>query len=458
MHRHTIYRAILASAVPALAACSLGLTDVPDPSTIVSPDIVKTQTGAIGLYSDAISRFNRTYAGTYNAGMVGGSFTLASGLGSDEFGGRKIPAFSLRLVGVDGMSSNMTPEQPYGDMNATRLVIDQAIGALKEYGKTTPSSYVSQLYALRGYILTMFAELYCSGVPVSRAVYGGDVEIGRPKSTTELFHTAIADFDSALAIPTDSGRIRRLAQIGKARALLGLEEYARAAALMSVDSIPTEFKYEMRYNSVGFPNYIAGAKSTDFFGGSLDLTVANRLGSNGLAYLDAGAVGPNMDPRVGWYMTTGFNAVPYPSKFADASSPVSLADGIEARLIEAEALLIAKDYPGWARILNELRQSGMTVAIPQLSNDSTIGAAQTLRVDVMFRERAFWLYGTGHRFGDMRRLVRQYHRPIKMVFPTGANNAMVSPDNIFSSWPNFAPPKAEAENNPYFSGCFNRDA
>ena len=32
------------------------------------------------------------------------------------------------------------------------------------------------------------------------------------------------------------------------------------------------------------------------------------------------------------------------------------------------------------------------------------------REDLMFRERAFWLFGTGHRLGDMRRMIRQYGR------------------------------------------------
>jgi hypothetical protein len=44
----------------------------------------------------------------------------------------------------------------------------------------------------------------------------------------------------------------------------------------------------------------------------------------------------------------------------------------------------------------------------------------TARVDLMFRERAFWMYLTGHRLGDLRRLVRQYGRAKESVYPTGA--------------------------------------
>jgi hypothetical protein len=43
----------------------------------------------------------------------------------------------------------------------------------------------------------------------------------------------------------------------------------------------------------------------------------------------------------------------------------------------------------------------------------------TARVDQLFRERAFTLFGRGTRTGDMRRLIRQYGRSAETVFPTG---------------------------------------
>ena len=45
---------------------------------------------------------------------------------------------------------------------------------------------------------------------------------------------------------------------------------------------------------------------------------------------------------------------------------------------------------------------------------------QAARVDLLFRERAFWMFGTGHRLGDMRRLVRQYSRAADTIYPRGA--------------------------------------
>ncbi len=58
------------------------------------------------------------------------------------------------------------------------------------------------------------------------------------------------------------------------------------------------------------------------------------------------------------------------------------------------------------------------------------------------------MFGTGHRFGDLRRLVRQSWRPQAQVFPTGAylkggtyGTAVVFPLPI------------EERNNPNYKGC-----
>ena len=47
-------------------------------------------------------------------------------------------------------------------------------------------------------------------------------------------------------------------------------------------------------------------------------------------------------------------------------------------------------------------------------------ATKAAQVDQLFKERAYWLFLTSHRLGDMRRLIRQYNRPANTVFPTGA--------------------------------------
>jgi len=100
-------------------------------------------------------------------------------------------------------------------------------------------------------------------------------------------------------------------------------------------------------------------------------------------------------------------------KYKSAADPIPMVTGIEARLIQAEAALRADDVAGWLGRLNEARA---TVAGLAALTDPGSAAA---RVDLMLRERAFWLFLTGHRLGDLRRLVRQYGRAAESVFPVG---------------------------------------
>ena len=80
----------------------------------------------------------------------------------------------------------------------------------------------------------------------------------------------------------------------------------------------------------------------------------------------------------------------------------------------------------------------------------TTAAAQ---VDQLFRERAFWLFATGHRLGDLRRLVRQYARPATSVFPTGPYKT----GEQYGNDVNFAPDATQLGNAAY-TGCANRGA
>jgi hypothetical protein len=87
--------------------------------------------------------------------------------------------------------------------------------------------------------------------------------------------------------------------------------------------------------------------------------------------------------------------------------------GIEALMIEAEALLKAAQPAAALAKLNAARTT--VTGLAPLTDAGTEAA----RVDQLFRERAFWMFSTGHRTGDLRRLIRQYNRTAASVFPTG---------------------------------------
>jgi hypothetical protein len=142
------------------------------------------------------------------------------------------------------------------------------------------------------------------------------------------------------------------------------------------------------------------------------------------------------------------------------TTPTVLASGLEARLIEAEAALRGGGG-NWLGTLNDLRAAPPEYYPAELF--PSLGLLQPLadpgsagaRVDLLFRERAHWLYLTGHRLGDLRRLVRQYSRTADSVFPTGRWGVWSSDKSgDYGTDVNFPIPFDEL-NNPNFQGCLN---
>jgi len=79
-------------------------------------------------------------------------------------------------------------------------------------------------------------------------------------------------------------------------------------------------------------------------------------------------------------------------------------------------------------------------------------ATQEEGVDLLFSERAFWMFATGHRLGDLRRLIRQYGRTAT-VFPSGT----YIKGGSYGGDLNLPIPQEEG-NNPNAVGCVNREA
>jgi hypothetical protein len=137
---------------------------------------------------------------------------------------------------------------------------------------------------------------------------------------------------------------------------------------------------------------------------------------------------------------------------------------VEARLIEAEAQLHANPDDGaWLATLNALRTDGTQDGsgaynpgtggvgglAPLVDPGTTAG-----RVDLLFRERAFWLFLTGHRQGDLRRLLRQYGRDQADLYPVGTYPGSVFPYGGAVT----RPIPTDESPNPLFTGCLSRSA
>jgi starch-binding outer membrane protein, SusD/RagB family len=285
------------------------------------------------------------------------------------------------------------------------------------------SGHVGLAYALAGYSEVFLAESYCAGIPLSTIIPGGGWEYGTPLATDALLDTAEAHFDSALKYVGGSDTTSYVASIGLGRTRLDRANFSGAA--QAVAGVPIGFVYAL-FNGVGYNSYnsfdpYSAATSGQ---GCPDFNVADVEGGTGLNFVSG------QDPRLVFSTTAGETCDGgtwyYPTKFGNPSTSIPIATGVEAQLIAAEAALQAQQYNTWASILNNsLRANApstyLALGAPMnaLPPDSTTGASAAEQVDVMFRERAFWLYGTGTRLGDLRRLIRQYGRDQNTVFPTG---------------------------------------
>jgi len=297
----------------------------------------------------------------------------------------------------------------------------------------------SEVLSLAGFSYILFAENYCSGVPFSKVNDDGSVTFGQPLSTNQQLGVAIAKFDSALVIADSLANptLHNLAAVGKGRALLDSGAYAAAAT--AVADVDPAFLYVIQHSANAT---VQNNGMWEFIVNALRWGIAEQKGTNGLNFLSAN------DPRIqAAFVDIGFDGVDSvfaPAKYSDRASPVPLADGVEAQLITAEAALNGAGG-NYLTILNGLRT---TAGLPALTDPGT----QDGRIDQLFRERAFWLFLTSHRLGDLRRLMRQYHRPLEQVFPTGDYFHQGSSPGTYGPQVSLVVPVQET-NNPNYTNC-----
>jgi starch-binding outer membrane protein, SusD/RagB family len=446
----SVPHALRAGALPLLlltGACGLLDTDQPN---IVEPGDVESAAGADALRVGAISDFGfaKDGDGDVDLARTDGQ-VLLSGLMSDEFVLSTTPPTEQEVDQRRVFTNNSTVYDMYWRMQRARAAAENAATALRTHA-IFPDSIpdIGEMLSLAGFAYTYFGEDFCSGVPFSR-LDGDTIAYGQPQTTTEMFTSAVQKFDAALAEPgvqtpaddrtDDALVISYLASVGKARALLNLGQFTEAAS--AVAGVPTDFVYASEHADA--PARLQNAIFNYSTGGLWSLS--DQEGGVGLPFRTAA------DPRVPFEdtgdvgldgSTEQFNLL----KYGGASADVPVADGIEARLIEAEAALQAQDLGGMTDILNGLRdlQGLGPVAAPGSFDEG---------VDLLFSERAFWLFSTGHRLGDLRRLIRQYGRTQAEVFPSGSylkGGSYGADVNL--------PLPLEVENNPNSNGCLDRNA
>lgn len=421
-----------------LAAAGCGLLDVQTPD-IIDPGNLETPEGAQAKRVGAISDFAFAKEGDGNGALTDG-YILLSGALADEFLFSSTPPTTQEIDQRKINLNNVTLFAQYFQMHRARTATEDAVLAL-ETALPDPDSDtgIPELFSLAGFTYTYFAEAFCSGVPFSK-VRGDSLIYGNSISTAAVYDTALARFDSALAHPavaTDPN-IEYLAHVGRARVLLDQGQFAAAAA--EVATVPTDFEYATEHAVT--PIVLQNAIFANSDGGLYSMP--DQEGGNGIAWLTAN------DSRVPYFDTgdvglDGSTPQVNQLKYPNVSASVPVANGTEARLIEAEAQLQAGDTAAMLITLNNLRA---LASIPALDGPSSITQAE----DMLFNERGFWLFATGHRLGDLRRLIRQYGRLPDSTFPTGP----YLKGGNYGTDVNMPIP-VEEENNPNFAGCIDRN-
>jgi hypothetical protein len=477
----------VAIAVTALmvAGGACHLLDVTTPD-VIPADNLNDPLALPTIRAGAIGDFGIAYTGSGASGS-GGTVegqVLISGLLSDEW--INTETFPDRVQAdarqVDRASGTFTAV--FRNLARAHLSATRAAAKFRQLSDTTTNSGLAEMLSLVAYTRLFFAENYCSGVPISYPSPDGSVQFGAPLPTQQMLDSALVRFNEALTVAramdtsTATRRATRtsmigLATVGKARTLLAMGRIVDADTVASVASVATAFAYVVQHdlNTARQQNGVySGIRKFKRYG------VADGKGGVGLRWRTV------LDPR------TPFTRVPATNNGFDAATPqfdqlrytdekaaITLATGLEARLINAEAALLRSDTATFMTRLNGLRGAppayilagvqGTTVpgdqpravdptALALLANPASPAAA----VDLLFSERARWLWGTGHRLNDLRRLVRAvgtrggYGRAENTVFPNGLyfKNGLVYGTDVSYPIP------LDEQNNPNFTQCLDR--
>lgn len=463
-----------------LGACSPDrLVRSDPPSTVVNPDAINTPSAALALYNGASNIFASMYGGAASSGLD--NYIISTGMMTDEFTlgkstSEKLDQRSNSLF----FSGNIESAQGslYSRLQTARATAFQARQGLQKYGAPGSEPLIARMYAYEAYTIIFLAEYFCNGTPLTQTPLEGDAVYTAGLPTAELYARASALLDTALTLAGDSTAFANLAKVGKGRILLAQGKFADAAA--AVADVPQTFVFNVEYrtgaslviNGVTYDveNTVTPPPPVQSFGvsGSSPFANVDNEGGNGLTW--------STDPRV--VDTTGVayagptGVVFFTMKYRVPNAPIRLADGIEAQLIQAEAEFQADpNGTAWLTRLNTLRATCTSASgcapVPGITGTTLTplpdsGTARG-RLREILAERAYWMYATGHREGDLRRMLRPpYDAPPYAftqsdLYPTGAytNPSYTGATTAYGSDVVAIPSRNEQLYNPKYNGCID---
>ena len=348
-------------AVLGLVAAGCHLLDVSNPD-IVPPENLNDPLALPAIRAGAIGDFTLAYSGSGASGSQGTveGQVMISGLLGDEWINTETFPDRVQADARQVDPASATFSTVFRNLARARLATENAAARFRLLADTTTDTGLSELLSLAGFTYLFFAENYCSGVPFSNPNPDGTVRYGEPLTTPQILDTAIERFNEALvaarALPAASQPNRiALASLGKARALLDAGDSATADTVAATANVPTTFQYAVQHD-LNTPRQQNGVYSSirkfKRYG------VADAEGGIGIPWLTV------VDPRTPAFRAPatnrGFdNATPQfdQLRYVDEKASVTVATGLEARLINAEAALRRGDMLTFMTQLNGVRAS-----------------------------------------------------------------------------------------------------
>ena len=446
MHSYmrSIVRSVAVVAVAASCMSSDEILSVQDPD-IINPSDVQSLAGANAVRLGALARLNAAYTGVESYVQLGGLLTDEWRTGDTFVDRDNIDKRSI--VRENGFATTASRT-----LHRARVMAALGSELMVTYNSAAPNWQLAELYFVMGFVENAIAETYCNGVPIAQVV-NGFAEARDAMTTTDIYALALAHVDSGLAIVSatgagDTARVRQSLMITRGRILMNQGNYATAST--AVTAVPTTHRHFMRHSLTTNQNQTWSLNNSLRRYNLAD--VEGGVGMNFITAADprvpncAGGTAPCTAAGVSATGTRPFdNTTTFPFRaqllWTTNSTDVEIVSGVEARLIEAYAQIMAGN--SGTGTLNTLRTTGGVAGLPATLVDP---GTQPLRLDQLYRERAFWLFGKGHRLGDMRRLMRLHARAENTVWPNGAHHK----GGTFGADLNFPIPQVE-DNNAAFT-------
>jgi starch-binding outer membrane protein, SusD/RagB family len=422
--------------VSGLAGCDANdkLLKAEDPD-LVNPTDLESPDGAEALRLGALARFRNVTAGDNGNGNE--STWLFGGLLTDEWGTSSTFVQNDEVDQRAATTANSTVTYAFRKLHRVRTAVNQALPSMRKW-RPTETTKLAELYLARGFAEMQLASDFCNGIPLSNAATEtGVIEYGDPMSVEAVFNVSITTLDSGIALVSgattgDAFDVLNALRVAKARALLGVNKVAEAGALAA--TVPSAHVYRHTFLASSGSNVIWGQPFSGrryLVGDSVEGNARDLLVKNAIPFFSA------KDPRLpaNYTITVRSPTRSDTTKSQDGltnsrttplygqETAVDVTSGIDARLIEAEAKLKAGDVAAWLKLHNDLRAGSWqlgtikTNPLPALTDPGD----DAKRLDLHFREKAFWTFSRGQRLGDMRRLIRFYGRTPENTFPTGAH-------------------------------------